>query len=66
VFNSLRLSVVVAAEVLTEIAAEVLTEIAAEVDLVVALALTLIVVAAIRKEGSIHSLTGVFLLPYNN
>jgi hypothetical protein len=46
--------------------AEALTEIAAEVDLVVALALTLIVVAAIRKEGSIHSLTGVFLFPYND
>jgi len=29
-------------------------------------ALILIVVAAIRKEGSIHSLTRVFLLPYNN
>ena len=48
------------------VAAEVLTEIAAEVNLVVALALTLIIVAAIRKEGSIHSLTRVFLLPYNN
>ena len=57
-FNSLRLSIVVAAEVLAEIATEV--------NLVIALALTLIVVAAIRKEGSIHSLTRVFLLPYNN
>ena len=57
-FNSLRLSVVVATEVLAEIAAEV--------NLVVALALTLIIVAAIRKEGSIHSLTRVFLLLYNN
>ena len=48
------------------VTAEVLAEIAAEVDLVVALALTLIIVAAIRKEGSIHSLTRVFLLLYNN
>ena len=46
--------------------AEVLAEIAAEVNSVVALALTLIVVAAIRKEGSIYSLTGVFLLLYND
>ena len=48
-------------EALAEIGAEVL----AEVNSVVVLALILIVVAAIRK-GSIHSLTGVFLLPYNN
>ena len=46
--------------------AEVLTEITAEVNSIIALALTLIIVAAIHKEGSIHSLTGVFLLPYNN
>jgi hypothetical protein len=36
-----------------------------EVDLVIDLALILIIVAAIYK-GSIYSLTGVFLLPYNN
>ena len=41
-------------------------EIAAEVNLVVALALTLIVVVAIRKEGSIYFLTGVFLFLYND
>ena len=46
--------------------AEVFAEIAVEVNLVIALALTLIIVAAIRKEGSIHSLTGVFLFPYND
>jgi hypothetical protein len=45
---------------------EALTEIAIEVNFVIALALTLIIVAAICKEGSIHSLTGVFLFPYND
>ena len=34
--------------------------------LLVGRSLILVVVAAIRKEGSIHSLTGVFLLPYSN
>ena len=52
--------------VIPNLTMEVLTEITTEVNSVVALALTLIIVAAIRKEGSIYSLTGVFLLPCSN
>ena len=48
-----------------EVGAEVGAEVLTEINSVVVLALILIVVAAIRK-GSIHSLTGAFLLPYNN